>query len=162
MARALYITAQRKTFYAAPTGLYRYWFAPAHALQHAVLKIQMSRATMAKFMSSPEGRAQIRFADVFEIGGGWYEITSKDLSDWNEWFGGKADGAKMWLKAFNLSHLQIVDANPHKFNIERVRRVEPNVVLTKPPVWMPSPEKTRDQERLDSKLRRLQQQFARR
>lgn len=150
----------KKVFYKAPTKAYRYWFTPEHGLHHSVLKIQCSRKVMRKFTESPEGQDVMRFADVFEIGGGWYEVTSKDLSDWNLHFGGKADGCKMWLKAFNLSHLRVVDANPRKFVIERVRHIDPNTKLVTKPVWMPTPEQQRNAGRLDDKLRALVARFA--
>ena len=162
MARALHTTKTNKTYFAASSGVYRYWFTPEHGMQHAVLKIQMTRATMDKFMKTAEGRALTRFADINEQGGGWFEITSKDMTEWNAWFGGKACGAKIWLKAFNLSQLSQVDANPRKFVVERVRRVDPNKVLTQRPVWMPTPEEERNRERLASKMQKLAQQFAKR
>jgi hypothetical protein len=161
MVRVLFMT-MTKTFYAARSGAYRYWFAPAHGLHHSVLKIQCSRAVMRAFTESNEGRNLTRFADVFEIGGGWYEVTSKDLTEWNEWFGSKADGAKMWMKAFNLSHIAPLNMNPAKFVIERVRHIDKNKVLTKPPVWMPTPEELRNRERLDSKMHALVNRFAKR
>jgi len=155
-----------KTFYAHPDGTYSYWFAPAHGRQHSVLKLRCSKAVMAAFRKSSEGRAQDRFADVLEIGNGWYEITSKDMTEWNAWFGTNADGTKTWLKAFNLAHVRNVDANP-KFNIkrvkERVRAIDPNTLLTTktPPLFVPTPRQVVDQQLMQRKLGALVERFGR-
>lgn len=167
MNRALIETCNgTKILFQPASNAYRYALTPARGHHHAVLKLQTSRANMRRFQASTEGRAVSTFADVFEMGGGWYEITSADLSKWNEEFGTNVDGLKVWLKAWNLDHLRAENANPQKFQIVRRRahllrsvNMDRQLATKGQPVWPPTPEERRNQQRLESKLGQLAQKF---
>jgi len=167
MNRALIETCNgTKILFQPASNAYRYALTPARGDKHAVLKLQTSRANMRRFQATAEGKAVSTFADVFEMGGGWYEITGADLSKWNEEFGTNVDGLKVWLKTWNLDHLRAENANPHKFNIVRKRAQQVRQVNTDhqlatkgQPVWAPTPEQRRDQERLQSKMQALASKF---
>lgn len=122
------------SFYSIPTKLYRYW------LTQRRLMIQIKAKDMAAFRDTPIGRQVERHADIFAVGGGWFEITTKEGAfghlppDIREIVAPKA-GHKVWLSAFNGVHLSAINANPSPFYIERVR---PGGIVQAPPVRRPA------------------------
>jgi len=103
-----------KTFFAHAQGLYRYWLSPAHGQHVPVLKIQVSKKIMNAFRASPEGRKAELAVDIFEVGGGWYEVRSVEAELWGRIFKGvlSFNGIRIFLAAFNLAHVKAVNANP--------------------------------------------------
>lgn len=108
MIRALHFTGT-SFFFASTCGTYRYWWKR----QAGVLKIQIRRADLAKFKASLIGARMSRYVDMFEIGGGWYELHSLDRNVFAA-FGGQSDGLRMWVKALNEFFLSTVNANRPK------------------------------------------------
>lgn len=149
-------------------NLYRYWYEPAHDLHHSVVKLQVRAKALATFRVSAAGQQVGRHVDILSVGGGWYEVTSRDLPDWDPKWGQQRDGTLLWIKQWNLFHVAAIHANPvpQHFNLKRVRRIEPEPVLggernaNKRPVWRPSPEQMRDAERLHSKVQQLAAKFS--
>ena len=114
-------------FYNAPSNKYRYW------LKANKLMIQMKDVEMKAFRSSKEGGQVERYVDIFAVGGGWYEITTKEgvyktlPPALQEVLAPKA-GYKVWVAALNTQNVGTVNANPTPFTIQRTKRiVQPTV-----------------------------------
>lgn len=122
-------------FYQSPSNMYRYW------LKANRLVIQMKAKDMEKFRASKVGQQVERHADIFQIGGGWYEVTGKAgafalMNDALREVVEPKAGHKVWLAALNADHLGGVNANPSPFFIERVR---PGGIVPAPmPVYQPA------------------------
>lgn len=159
-------TATNKTAFVAADNSYRYFLTPKHGLRHSVLKIQVKARQMAAFRATKEGRLAERTADILQIGGGWYEVTSKDLTIWERAFGSVTDGTLIFVKGWNLFHVAGVAANPTpEVGVKYVRHVELPIVMgpqgRKAPVWT-NPQTSvqrRDEERFQSKVQELAARF---
>lgn len=120
-------------FYQPLSNLYRYW------LKDTKLLLQIAKKDMDKFRVSSVGKQVERHADIFQIGGGWYEISAKEgafehfPAHIQEIVTPKA-GHKVWLAAFNAHHIGDVKANPTPFFVERVR---PGGIVHTHPVYQP-------------------------
>jgi len=158
-------TTTRKLHFQSATNSYRYWFQPAHGIKHSVLKIQARAKDMAAFRASRAGAAAERQADVLHIGGGWYEVTSRDLQLWTTRFGSQTDGTLIWLKQWNLRHLAGTNANPGLDvvikHVRRIQGVDQRNPAAPAPVWTSTPEEIRNMERLNSKIQALASKFGR-
>lgn len=97
----------RSTFFTAESGLYRYW------LKQGVLKLQVARATLRKFQTSVVGKRLGQYIDMFEVGGGWYEVRPGNTMDLNcvVGFATFTNGLRMWVRALNEFFLAQVNAN---------------------------------------------------
>ena len=122
MARAFIITSRQKMFFEAAEGQYRYWYTPGK-----LLKMQISKKTLDAFRSSAAGKRIESYVDIFQIGGGWYEITARDWA--TPRFGGPrflmelaSQGLQLWVKQFNLAHVAAFNENRYRVQTAYVPR----------------------------------------
>lgn len=104
----------RSVFFEVESKAYRYWYRPSRD----GLKIQMKREVMQAFRTSEVGRRLEAYVDIFELGGGWYEVHEGDSWKFRK-FGAHVSGVKMWMRALNEAHIQKVNANPNVFVVVR-------------------------------------------
>jgi hypothetical protein len=95
-------------------GLYHYVYTPATKEREGVLKIRVSVARMEAFRTSRFGSAVEELADVLQQGNGWFEVTSKDLSNLSQESGVRHDGLIVWLREFNRFFVGNVNAGYSK------------------------------------------------
>lgn len=96
-------------FFATECGTYRYWYNRIKG----VLKIQISRKALKAFQASAAGLRLAQYVDMFEIGGGWFEVHAGDTSMFDR-FGTHTDGLKMWVRGLNEFFLHKVNCNVYK------------------------------------------------
>jgi hypothetical protein len=111
----------RSIFFAAEDNVYRYWWSKAKGQ----LKIQIRAKDLKTFRQSEAGRQVERYVDIFEVGGGWYCVQSKDCSEMDRLFGTHTDGLKMWIKALNAGHVARINANHYRAAVVYTNRVLP-------------------------------------
>jgi hypothetical protein len=122
MARAFIITSKHKMYFEAAEGQYRYWYTPGKQL-----KLQISKKVLEAFRKSPAGKRIESYVDIFQVGGGWYEITAREWA--TPRFGGPrflldlaSQGLQLWIKAFNLAHVAQVNTNVYRIQTAYVPR----------------------------------------
>lgn len=118
MIRALQY-ATRFVFFSPENNKYRYWYSPSIIARNGdgVMKIQITRAELARFKASEGGMVASRYVDMFEVGGGWYELHSADNSEFEKAFGVRVDGVKMWVRELNRWNVGMVNANRPRVNV---------------------------------------------
>ena len=133
MARAFIITSRQKMFFEAAGGQYRYWYNPGK-----VLKLQISKKVLDGFRNSPAGKRIESYVDIFQVGGGWFEITAR------EWvtprFGGPrflmdlvSQGLQLWIRQFNLSFVEEHNENRYRVTTQYVKHAAPQSSMVKAP-----------------------------
>lgn len=95
-------------------GLYHYVYTPATSQREGTLKIRISVERMEAFRTSRFGSAVEELADVLQQGNGWFEVTSKDLSNLSQESGVRHDGLIVWLREFNRFFVGNVNAGYSK------------------------------------------------
>jgi hypothetical protein len=132
MSRAfLFVSTKRPIHYfSAENKCYRYWYTPQIDGFDGVLKLQIKRSDLAKFRETPEGRNVSRFVDLFEVGGGWCEVRSANMTEWNRLFGTDTDGLKMWVRELNRWNVGMVNANRPTANVQYVARLDRSLPRT--------------------------------
>ncbi len=113
MTRALQF-ATNMVFFAAENGRFRYWYRPTF-LGNGVMKLQISRAQLNAFLATDAGKTAKRYVDMFEVGGGWYEVRalSFDHADttMDAFMLANIDGLKIWVRELNRWNAGMVNAN---------------------------------------------------
>lgn len=125
MARAFVITSKHKMYFEASENQYRYWYTPGKRLM-----LQIRKSALEAFRKSAVGKRIESYVDIFQVGGGWFEITVRDWA--TPRFGGPrflldlaSQGLQLWIRQFNLSHVEQVNENHYRFNTKYVTRVQP-------------------------------------
>lgn len=90
-----------KFFFQHSENKYRYWYRRATEHKEGRLVVQIKAADLEAFRKTLHGRTFGAVVKIRKRKGGWYRITSDDLSDYDEVTGSKHDGLKVWLRAFN-------------------------------------------------------------